>query len=170
MMEPLAHIAAIARLDLDMANDLSDWRAHPDFAPIRAAIRAARELVPGFASRSPSLSEEPGSAQSAFAALRLVKHWISTKPSADDDSGHMGPANTARELAFRAVNAALTGHEPQAPDESPALRALVKLFDWARENTGPRDPNSPHDILCEIAGELTALGWQMQPNGNWARG
>lgn len=41
-----------------------------------------------------------------------------------------------------------------APDLAKALRALT---DWAREHTGPRDANSPHELLVNAVAALAKM-------------
>jgi hypothetical protein len=40
-------------------------------------------------------------------------------------------------------------------EAAPEIRTAARdLLDWARENTSPRDPNSPHEILVRLAAAL----------------
>jgi hypothetical protein len=43
--------------------------------------------------------------------------------------------------------------------------AATALFDWAREHTGPRDPNSPHDILIALQKALAECQASPTPDG-----
>jgi hypothetical protein len=44
--------------------------------------------------------------------------------------------------------------------------ALAALLDWGRENTSPRDPNSPHALLVEAAAALEARKAALCPNAS----
>lgn len=39
------------------------------------------------------------------------------------------------------------------------IDASRALLDWARENTGPHDPNSPHALLVALQAALAAMKW-----------
>jgi hypothetical protein len=48
--------------------------------------------------------------------------------------------------------------KPEKPTPDERVRsALAGLLDWAREQTSPRDANSPHDLLVEAAAALDAV-------------
>jgi hypothetical protein len=46
------------------------------------------------------------------------------------------------------------------------ILAAAALLDWAREHTGPHDPNSPHALLIALQAALTAQGCVLAPNGS----
>jgi hypothetical protein len=61
-----------------------------------------------------------------------------------------GPFPTRIEAEVYASTVA-SSREPYAEIGAEVLETLRALTDWARENTSPRDANSPHDILIRTA-------------------
>ena len=91
---------------------------------------------------------------------------------ADECIHHPNPKRA--ELGIALQSALLRAHVSDAPAQAGAmpratrlvLDRAVALFDWAREHTSPRDPDSPHTLLVAMKDALDAIGAHTTPDGS----
>ena len=88
-----------------------------------------------------------------------ARKMIGTGPSRHDPKGQLGlpiPDMQSEQpvmLDFGPVLPCKTRPSPakskpaRSDMETEMLAALIALTDWMRDHTGPRDPDSPHDLL-----------------------